>query len=104
MLFLDIAGDTSIMINCGPQYQLCLPVNSNAFLLVGSICATTLVPDGASGVLLRLNSPIRKEYAENLGLLRELRNKFNVIFDCSIKLSHYTSETFGSHVTNPSLK
>ena len=68
------------------------------------MCATILVPGGASGVAAKSNSPKIYEYAESLGFARELRRRFNVITACSIRRSHSDNGKLGSVDASPDFK
>ena len=48
----------------------------------GSSNTSASVPGGSSGVLSKLNSPLRTAYAENLLLQQALRSKFRVNSAC----------------------
>ncbi len=56
----------------------------------------TLVPSGPSGVLLKSNLPSSCSYADNLGLIRDVRNKLSVISACGGSLVHRCKGKSGS--------
>ena len=74
------------------------------FRLFAFVCATTLVPGGASGVDLKSNSPKTNVCAEMFVLVLEDRNIFRVITACGINLSHSLNGKDGSQDANPALK
>ena len=62
------------------------------------------MPGGASGVALKLNSPNMYAYADSRGFDLAALSKFNVIFACSMSLSHSDSGKLGSTLASPALK
>ena len=52
----------------------------------GSEKTSDFVPDGANGVLLKLNSPSRRAYADNFGFLRNDRSRLMPISACCSSL------------------
>ena len=63
----------------GPTYQPFSPGRSHVPLVVFARCAIILVPGGAKGVALKLNSPNKNVQLDNLGFVRLDRSKFKVI-------------------------
>ena len=44
--------------------------------------ASAFVPGGANGVLFKLNSPLRRAYANNFGFVRDDRSRLMLITAC----------------------
>ena len=69
-------------LRAGPTYHASFAWFSHDVRVSGSEKTSAFVPGGANGVLLKLNSPSRRVYANNFGFLRDDRSRFMLISAC----------------------
>ena len=95
----DVTSIVAIM----EEWWTSKPTMNTMWCPVFTLCRTR-VPDDASGVRLKLNSPLRRLHPVSLGLIRDGRRRFRVISACSRRVSHWFKGKSGYVLQIPATK
>lgn len=72
--------------------------------LSGGLKMVALVPGGASGVLLKLNSPFKISNADSFELILKVQKKLRLIIPCSTSWHQREMGIFSLQVHRPAMK